>query len=198
MLSSPSFTVLLATACLFLHAPAIHAQQCSGNPTPTNSIQTSLAAGYAAQVVATGLTAPRSVEFDSNGNLLVLEQARGLSSHVLKDNGGVCVTFQSSKDLILNSNVSCASSRVSSAVELTCISSRMASPFQQTNRQSTFPTPTPCTATATMPPLVRSAPRAPPLSLAWKIATTPPAPSSTHAQFPASSSSPAVVAEIST
>jgi len=108
MLSSPNFTVLIATATLLLHAPNIHAQQCSGNPSPTNSIQTSLAAGYAAQVVATGLTAPRSVEFDSNGNLLVLEQARGLSSHVLKDNGGVCVTFQSSKDLILNSNVSCA------------------------------------------------------------------------------------------
>jgi len=82
------------------------AQQCSGNPTPTNSIQTLLAAGYAAQVVATGLTKPRSVEFDSQGNLLVLEQYRGLSSHVLKDNGGVCVTFQSSKDLIVDSNVS--------------------------------------------------------------------------------------------
>jgi len=81
------------------------AQQCSANPTPTNSIQTSLAAGYAAQVVATGLNRPRSVEFDSQGNLLVLEQSRGLSSHVLRDDGGVCVTIQSSKDLVLDSNV---------------------------------------------------------------------------------------------
>jgi len=92
-----------AALAFLLHFTA--AQQCSGNPTPTNSIQTSLAAGYAAQVVATGLTKPRSVEFDTQGNLLVLEQYRGLSSHVLRDNGGVCVTFQSSKDLIVDSNV---------------------------------------------------------------------------------------------
>ena len=93
---------LVAFASLLQYATA---QQCSGNPTPTNSIQTSLAAGYAAQVVATGLNRPRSVEFDAQGNLLVLEQATGLSSHVLRDNGGVCVTIQSSKNLIMDSNV---------------------------------------------------------------------------------------------
>jgi len=102
MLNLVRLSQLAVLVSLLQHATA---QQCSGNPTPTNSIQTSLAAGYAAQVVATGLTKPRSVEFDSQGNLLVLEQYRGLSSHVLKDNGGVCVTFQSSKDLIVDSNV---------------------------------------------------------------------------------------------
>lgn len=99
---------LLQSANLIVFAALLQqtsAQQCSGNPTPTNSIQTSIAAGYAAQVVATGLDAPRSLEFDSQGNLLVLEQSKGLSSHVLRDNGGVCVTIESSKDLILDSNV---------------------------------------------------------------------------------------------
>jgi len=95
---------LAALASLLRYATA-QQQQCSGNPTPTNSIQTSLAAGYAAQVVATGLNRPRSLEFDAQGNLLVLEQSRGLSSHVLRDNGGVCVTVQASKDLIVDRNV---------------------------------------------------------------------------------------------
>jgi len=104
MLTSP--TLLLATiTSLATLVIAQSAQSCSSNPTPTNSIQTSLAAGYISQVVATGLTKPRSLEFDAAGNLLVLEQGRGLTSFPLVDNGGVCVTLGERGDLVQNSNV---------------------------------------------------------------------------------------------
>ena len=97
--------VAFAAAICFLAAPLSYAQ-CSNALTPTNSIKTSVASGYAAAVVATGLTKPRSVEIDSAGSLLVLEQGKGLSSHVLQDDGGACVSIKSSKFLIQDTNVS--------------------------------------------------------------------------------------------
>lgn len=80
--------------------------QCPTSISPTNSIKPSVAAGYIANVVATGLTKPRSIQFDSAGNLLVLEQNKGLSSHVLKDDGGTCISIQSSKYIIQDDTVS--------------------------------------------------------------------------------------------
>ena len=94
-----------AAAFLFAALPVGHAQ-CSNSLTPTNDIKTSVASGYAAAVVATGLTKPRSVQFDSAGSLLVLEQGKGLSSHVLQDDGDTCVGVKSSQYLIQDSNVS--------------------------------------------------------------------------------------------
>jgi len=78
-----------------------HSQaQCSSSITPTNGIQPSVASGYSAAVIATGLTDPRSLEFDSADNLLVLEAGKGVSSHVLDDGDGTCISVKSSKDLI--------------------------------------------------------------------------------------------------
>ena len=56
-------------------------------------------------LVATGLTSPRSIEFDTNGNLLVVEAGLGLTNLVLQDNGGVCLTVKSSKMVIQNTGV---------------------------------------------------------------------------------------------
>ncbi|KAK3176342.1 hypothetical protein OEA41_007665 [Lepraria neglecta] len=66
---------------------------CSTTLTPTNSIKPSLAPGYRAALVATGLTDPRSIEFDSSGNLLVVQAGAGVESLQLQDNGGTCVTL---------------------------------------------------------------------------------------------------------
>ena len=57
-------------------------------------------------LVATGLTTPRSIEFDTNGNLLVVESGLGLTSLVLQDNGGACLTVKSSQMVIQNTGVS--------------------------------------------------------------------------------------------
>ncbi|KAI4148485.1 MAG: hypothetical protein LQ340_005068 [Diploschistes diacapsis] len=94
-----------ASIRLLLASLSLTIAQCPTSITPTNSIKPTVASDYAYQVVATGLTAPRSLQFDSAGNLLVLEQNKGLSSHVLKDNGGPCVSFSSSKYLIQDTNL---------------------------------------------------------------------------------------------
>jgi hypothetical protein len=51
------------------------------------------------QVVATGLASPRGILLDNAGNLLVVEQDRGvISSHVLSEENG-CVAVSQSSDV---------------------------------------------------------------------------------------------------
>ena len=74
------------------------AQSCSG-PSPSGSIQTSIASGYQVQVVATGLSDPRGIALDGTGHLLVVEQGRGVvSAHTLDEANG-CVSVTSSLDV---------------------------------------------------------------------------------------------------
>lgn len=56
--------------------------------------------------MATGLTDPRSIEFDSAGNLLVVQAGAGIESLQLQDNGGTCVSVKSKKTVIQASAVS--------------------------------------------------------------------------------------------
>ena len=73
---------------------------CSTTLTPTNSIQPSVASGYRAALVATGLTKPRSIQFDSAGNLLVVQASSGIESLQLQDEGGLCVSVKSKKTVV--------------------------------------------------------------------------------------------------
>ena len=100
---------IAASAAVLLQAIANAQSSCSNSIAPTKSIQPSVASGYEYAVVATGLTSPRSVVFDSSGNLLVLEAGKGLSSHVIQDDGGTCVSIKSSKNMISDRDVSCPS-----------------------------------------------------------------------------------------
>ena len=86
--------------------PLALAQSCPTTLTPTHSIQPSVASGYTMALVATGLTSPRSIEFDTDGNLLVVEAGAGITNLVLQDNGGTCVTVKSSKRIVQNTGVS--------------------------------------------------------------------------------------------
>lgn len=79
---------------------------CSNTLTPTNAIRPSVASGYRAALVATGLTSPRSIQFDRSGNLLVVEQSKGITSLQLDDNGGICVSVKSQKAVIEATTVS--------------------------------------------------------------------------------------------
>ena len=88
--------------------------------TPTSSSQasacaTALAPGYSApvaakgwkaQLIATNLTKPRSIKFDSNGGLLVLEAGVGLRHLTFDDNGGTCLSVKSSTSVIADEEVS--------------------------------------------------------------------------------------------
>lgn len=85
---------------LFLSALAQSSSSCSSTLTPTHSIKPSIASGYRAALVATGLTDPRSIEFDSAGNLLVVQAGAGIESLQLQDDGGICVSVKSKKTLV--------------------------------------------------------------------------------------------------
>lgn len=61
----------------------------------------SVAPGYEARLVASGLNKPRGIAFDSQGHLLVIEQTAGIVALNLADNGGVCVTSPS-RSVVVN------------------------------------------------------------------------------------------------
>lgn len=79
---------------------------CSTTLTPTSSIKPSIASGYRAALVATGLRKPRSIQFDNAGNLLVVQAGAGIESLQLQDNGGTCVSVKSKKTVVQASTVS--------------------------------------------------------------------------------------------
>ena len=105
-MSRVSVTVLVILSALI--APAHGASSssgCSTTLTPTNSIKPSVASGYQMALVATGLTKPRSIQFDSAGNLLVVEAGSGIVNLAFQDNGGTCLSVQSSKTVVNNTGV---------------------------------------------------------------------------------------------
>jgi glucose/arabinose dehydrogenase len=61
---------------------------CSGAGSP--AFPSSLASGWKATKIAGGLTNPRSIQFDSAGNMLVVQSGKGISYHVMSADG--CVT----------------------------------------------------------------------------------------------------------
>jgi glucose/arabinose dehydrogenase len=64
------------------------------------------AKGWKAQLIATNLTNPRSIKFDSNGGLLVLEARTGLRRLTFDDNGGTCLSVRNSTLVIDDEEVS--------------------------------------------------------------------------------------------
>lgn len=96
----PRLAIRFATLLAIVAPPVLSQSSCSTSLSPTNSIKPSVASGYQAALVATGLTKPRSIQFDSSGNLLVVEAGKGISSHQLQDDGGICVSVKSSKDVV--------------------------------------------------------------------------------------------------
>ena len=84
--------------------PALAWAQCSNGPSPSSGIQPTIASGYAWAVATTGLSSPRGLEFDSAGNLLVIEKGNGLSSFKIDDQSqgrDACgITLKNKKTLI--------------------------------------------------------------------------------------------------
>ena len=87
---------LLAVALL---AATTGAQSSSGSPSAACSptltagyAAPSVASGYAARLVATGLTSPRGIKFDTDGNLLVVEEGVGITALRFDEGSGSCVS----------------------------------------------------------------------------------------------------------
>lgn len=97
--------VVLVVGWLVIAALAQSPSSCTNSLTPTKAIKPSVASGYQAKLVATGLTKPRSIEFDTSGNLLVVQAGAGIESLQLQNDGGTCVSVKSQKTLIDASEV---------------------------------------------------------------------------------------------
>ncbi|KAI4171038.1 MAG: hypothetical protein LQ343_004575 [Gyalolechia ehrenbergii] len=97
------FPFLLLAVCSFLPGRTSAADSlCSTTLTPTKSVEPSVASGYRMALIATGLTKPRSIAFDTAGNLMVVESGVGITNLILQDDGGTCVSVKDRKVVIDN------------------------------------------------------------------------------------------------
>jgi len=94
-----------ALAAGFYTAVVLAQTACSNILVPTYSAPV-VASGWQAQLVAGGLTKPRSIAFDSTGALLVIESGKGISRHRFTDNGGTCLYSNHSHMLVEMTTVS--------------------------------------------------------------------------------------------
>jgi len=62
--------------------------------------------GWQAQLVAQGLTTPRSVSFDSSGHLLVLQRGIGITALEFDDGGSTCLDVRRTTYLVNSTIVS--------------------------------------------------------------------------------------------
>lgn len=92
-------TSVVPSATIKPAAPAAIPASCSGAGAPV--FQGNLAAGWKATKIAGGLTSPRSIQFDSAGNMLVVQAGKGISYHKMGADG--CVT--STKMLVSQNNL---------------------------------------------------------------------------------------------
>jgi hypothetical protein len=58
----------------------------------TPAFSSKLASGWSATKVLGGLTSPRSIQFDSAGNMLLVQSGKGISYHVMADTGCISST----------------------------------------------------------------------------------------------------------
>ncbi|KAK3903924.1 soluble quino protein glucose/sorbosone dehydrogenase, partial [Staphylotrichum tortipilum] len=64
-----------------------------------------VADGWKAQLIATDLSRPRGLKFDTKGALLVIESGVGLKHLTFTDNGGTCLSVKSSKTVITDKDL---------------------------------------------------------------------------------------------
>lgn len=64
-----------------------------------------LASGWESKLVATKLTKPRGILFDSSGNLLVIQQGAGLIHLAFVDGGSTCLDVEKKTFLVNSTDV---------------------------------------------------------------------------------------------
>lgn len=112
------FSQLVASAALFGYATFGAAQSttsaagaCPTVLTPSYDAPV-VGSGWTAQLIATGLDSPRSITFDQNGALLVVQQGSGIVRMTLTDNGGTCLAVNETSTVVENSDVRNYDSRI--------------------------------------------------------------------------------------
>ncbi|KAF2424223.1 soluble quino protein glucose dehydrogenase [Tothia fuscella] len=92
---------ILATAALLLQSTRAQSSSSACSATLSASYAApSVASGYQAKLVANKLTKPRSIIFDSEGHLLVVESGKGITSLTLRDDGNGCVGLSGTQAII--------------------------------------------------------------------------------------------------
>jgi hypothetical protein len=87
-----------------LSVPALAQSSCSSTISASYPAP-SVARGYAARIVANGLSKPRGMIFDSEDHLLVVESGKGITALTFKDAGGNCLTVSKSETVIDDKSV---------------------------------------------------------------------------------------------
>jgi glucose/arabinose dehydrogenase len=90
---------------LFFASSVIAQKGCSVNLPPATTAPI-VASGFTARVFANGLTKPRGMVFDTEGNLLVVQNGRGIIAIKLKDDGGSCVSAAGTQSVVADTSVS--------------------------------------------------------------------------------------------
>jgi hypothetical protein len=84
---------------------ASNAQQTCTTGVTIKALDPSIASkGFIARVIATNLTTPRGIAFDKEGNLLVVERTKGITSLQIKEEGS-CITGVTKKTVITDPTV---------------------------------------------------------------------------------------------
>jgi glucose/arabinose dehydrogenase len=94
----------LCTLSLLLIAGAV-AQTCESNQLKVSYPAPIAADGWEYRLVAQGMKKPRSLLFDSDGALIVLDAGVGILRFTLQDNGGSCVSVAQNATLLANKDV---------------------------------------------------------------------------------------------
>lgn len=89
-----------------LFAAVAAAKTCEINTLNVSYPAPVVAAGWEYRLVATNLTRPRSILFDKDGGLLVLDSGVGVVRLELQDEGETCVSVKKKTILVENSDVS--------------------------------------------------------------------------------------------
>jgi glucose/arabinose dehydrogenase len=86
--------------------PAAFAQSSCTLPALSSRIpMPSMASGYAARLVATGLSRPRGIIIDQQDRLLVVEQRQRVVAITLNDNGGNCLSVNTTTEVVNDDTV---------------------------------------------------------------------------------------------
>jgi glucose/arabinose dehydrogenase len=99
---------LRAAAAALFYALVAGAEQnnntCSNILTPSYTSPV-VASGWVAQLIAKDLKSPRSIQWDSNGHLLVVQQGVGIQRLTFTDNGRTCLQVNESKSVVDDTGV---------------------------------------------------------------------------------------------
>jgi glucose/arabinose dehydrogenase len=87
-----------------LSLPFSYAAICDGALKPQYNVPVA-ADGWSYQLVANGFKRPRSIVFDPNDAMLVLDARAGIEHITFKDNGGTCLTVDKKTTLVASSEV---------------------------------------------------------------------------------------------